>query len=56
MYVGKQIIVDATGRWSLIGVECSYGIKTLDHDKKISFSFSSHKCIISEEQKIAISN
>ena len=55
--VGKQIIVDATGRWkALIGVECSYGIKTLDQDKKISFSFSSHKCIISKEQKIAISN
>ena len=55
--VGKQIIVDATGRWeALIGVECSYGIKTLDHNQKISFSFSSHKCIISEEQKVAISN
>lgn len=55
--VGKQIIVDGTGKWkALIGVECSYGIKTLDRDKKISFSFSSHKCIITEEQKIAISN
>ncbi len=55
--VGKQIIVDGTGKWrALIGAECSYGIKTLDHNKKISFSFSSHKCNISEKQKLAISN
>lgn len=55
--IGKQVIVDATGKWkALIGTECSYGIKTLDHNKKISFSFSSHKCIISNEQKFVISN
>ena len=55
--VGKQIIVDGTGKWkTLIGTQCTYGIKTLDHNKKISFSFSSHKCIITEEQKKIISN
>ena len=54
---GKQIIVDATGKWkALIGTECAYGIKTLDHSTKTSFSFSSHKCKITEEQKEIINN
>ncbi len=55
--IGKQIIIDGTGKWkALVGAECTYGIKTLDHTKTISFSFSSHKCIITEEQKKIISN
>ena len=55
--IGKQIIVDATGKWkTLIGTECTYGIKTLDHNVETSFSFSSHKCTITKEQKKIISN